>query len=429
MLLIDLLNIFTFIVYLVVLFQRVIIRLNADFWFIIIVIFGVQSVLGSVLIDKLVLNSVQARASDTGMFSVKLATFVCLLIFLSVELLFCKKGKKFLINPKVSNAGSSCRKSLIYLSALNITVFVIMIASMGFPQGQLFAGLSSSDISFLRVNTLHSSSNIGVLIKNALGYNLSLLVVLFSYCALHENCGSRILFAIAFGIAVYYTTFDLSKSKIFFLLISLSTIKLRYDFLLDRGLAFGKYIIWSAVGIGILIQAFILTMPEQSLGLVFEYLFMRTILSQISGAPHFFDYSWISIEVIGFHVIEALQLGDFQAPGQVIMERLYPEAFSQGLLNFISIPAWYEALAVFGFVVGSIMVGFVYFLFRTGVFLRHTAEPNQRLIFTLVSSYMFCGSNIGSSILPFVFTIIPVLPIFLLLLFQTKKILVIKTSV
>ena len=429
MLLIDLLNIFTFIVYLVVLYQRVIIRLNADFWFIIIVIFGVQSVLGSVLIDKLVLNSVQARASDTGIFSVKLATFVCLLIFLSVELIFCKMGKKFLINPKVSNSGSSCRKSLMYLSALNITVFVIMIALMGFPQGQLFTGLSSSDISFLRVNTLHSSSNISVLIKNALGYNLSLLVVLYSYCALHENCGSRILFVIAFGIGIYYTTFDLSKSKIFFLLISLITIKLRYDFLLGRGLAFGKYIILSAIGIGILIQAFILTMPAQSLDLVFEYLFMRTILSQISGAPHFFDYNWTAIEVIGFHVTEALQLGDFQAPGQVIMERLYPEAFSQGLLNFISIPAWYEAMAVFGFVVGGIILGFVYYLLRTAIHLRHTTDRNQRLLFTVVSSYMFCGSNIGSSILPFLFTIIPVIPILLLLSFQTKKIMIIKTRV
>ena len=429
MLLIDILNIFTLIVYLFALYQRVIIRLNADFWFIIIVIFGIQSVLGAVLIDKLVLNSVQDRASDMGMFNVKLATFLCLLIFISVEFIFCKKGKKFIINPKITNARSPCRKSLIYLSALNIAIFVFMIASIGFPQGRLLAGLSSSDISFLRVNTLHSSNNISVLIKNALGYNLSLLVVLYSYCALHENCGSKVLFAIAFFIAIYYTTFDLSKSKILFFLISLSFIKLRYDLLLGRGLAFLKYIIWSVIGIGILILAFILTMPEQSLTQVFEYLFMRIILSQISGAPHFFDYSWIAIEVIGFHVIEALQLGDFQAPGQVIMERLFPEAVSQGLLNFISIPAWYEAMAVFGFVVGSIIVGFVYFLLRTGIFLRHTADPNQRLIFTVVSSYMFCGSNIGSSILPFLFTIIPVLPIFLLLFFQTGKIMVVETSV
>ena len=178
-------------------------------------------------------------------------------------------------------------------------------------------------------------------------------------------------------------------------------LKLRYDYLLLEKRNLFSVFFGLFVFITLLFLLFLFTLPHLNMFEITQYLSSRLVMSQISGAPHFFEYDFDAGKVLVNHFLEALQLGDYAAPGQIIMQQLYPLKFALGELNYISVPAIYEAVSIFGFLLGILMFAGIYTALRVLFLLREKANKNQRIFFTVIASYSICNSNLSSSILPF----------------------------
>lgn len=414
----DLIISLLLLIYIPLLVRNIDLYKNFDLLFCIFLVIIVQVGIGSLLIDKVIVNSVQKSASQFGFEQTKLATICCLMALSLCELILMPARRAFVMirveaTSRRFNATSFMLLILI-LTFLSVTIF------SGLPQKDLVAGLTASELTSIRVNELHSSSNIGVLIKNALGFNFSILMTFLTYALYRESNRGYVYFLIALLISIYFTTFDLSKSKVIWLLIGVFALKLRYDYLLLEKRNLFSVFFGLFVFITLLFLLFLFTLPHLNMFEITQYLSSRLVMSQISGAPHFFEYDFDAGKVLVNHFLEALQLGDYAAPGQIIMQQLYPLKFALGELNYISVPAIYEAVSIFGFLLGILMFAGIYTALRVLFLLREKANKNQRIFFTVIASYSICNSNLSSSILPFIFSIIPLIPVILYL--ATKNI-------
>jgi hypothetical protein len=415
----DLIISLLLIIYILLLVRNIDLYKNLDLLAVIFLVIIVQVGIGSLLIDKVIVNSVQKSASQFGYEQTKLATIYCLMALSLSELILMPARRAFAV---ITVEATLLRfNAMSFLLVLLILTFLSVTIFSGFPQKDLVAGLTASELASIRVNELHSSSNIGVLIKNALGFNFSILMTFLSYVIYRESNRGYVYFLIALYISIYFATFDLSKSKVIWLLVGVFAIKLRYDCLLLGRRNLFPVLLGFFVFFTLLVLLFIFTLPHLNMFEITKYLSSRIVISQISGAPHFFDYDFDAGKVLVNHVLEAMQLGNYDAPGQIIMQKVFPIQFALGEMNYISIPAIYEAVSVFGFLLGTLMFAGSYTALRVLFLLREKSNKNQRIFFTVIASYSICNSNLSSSILPFIFSIIPLIPVILYLATHNSK--------
>ena len=405
----DLLILLSLLIYISLLIRNVDLYKNFDLLFFIFVAIIVQVAIGSLIIDKVIVNSVQARASQFGFEQTKIATIFCL-FSLSLSELILMPARRACASISIDPQRNHNNTNYLFFLVL-IPTFLIVVIFYGFPQKDLVSGLTASELAEIRVKEVHSSSNIGVLIKNALGFNFSILVTFLSYVVYRESNRGYVFFLISLLISIYFTTFDLSKSKIVWLFLGVLSIKLRYDYLLLGKRKLVSIFFGLAVFVVFLFGLFLVTLPHLNIIDITQYMSSRIIISQISGAPHFFEYDFNAGKVFVNHVLEAMQLGDYDAPGQMVMAKLFPLQFAVGEMNYISVPAIYEAVSIFGFLLGTVMFATIYTALRVLFLMREKSNKNQRIFFTVIASYSICNSNLTSSILPFLFSVIPLIPV------------------
>ena len=394
---------------------------NVDLYIFILVVVVIQVSIGSIIIDKVIVNSVQKRASEYGIFMTKISAILMLSAHMVVEIYLLRSLRlKKIVNTYEKKTNF---KNTIYILFLVLCcAFILMLSFGGLPQKLLFSGQNAASLAFKRVTELHSSSSIAVLVKNAIAFNLCILTSLLIY-VYHKESGKFFALAlISFFISIYILTFDLSKSKVIWYLLSIYAIKVRYDYLKLGKKPFFK-IFFFGIGIfALLALLFALTLPDLNFMKLVEYLFARIAISQISGAPHFFDIHFNIANVLFNHILETAQLGDFEAPGQFVMSKLFTDQYNSGLMNYISVPAGIEAIAIFGIIAGSLIYLIIYLFIRLIFTLKESVSENRRVIMTTLSGYAICNSNLSSSVLPFMFTLLPLAPIFLLIWFRKFKI-------
>lgn len=359
------------------------------------------------------INSVLKRSPDNAFFFSKIIVLLFLILAIIVFQFFEKIENKLIPIKDIQpfNINNAVFILIVLLAVMSTT---LLILAYGFPQRLLFSGMAGPDLAYARITTLHNSNLVPSIVRRIFAKDLSIFLSFILYANLLIRKPNRfvlkskikLLTYFVIALAIYNTSFELSKSKLveYFLFLFLINLSINYTCHNIKPKLISLLLVPASL-VALLVGFFALVHPEWPIIEVLTYFLSRLFVSQISPfiytvGSYFNDVTMGEATDIVLYLGEVIKVTDFTAPAQHLTSILFPADYSAGRMNYLSTFMLSDVIWMFGIWAVPISSIYVLFLIRFVIFVKNRTKRLDLAIG--LSCFTFYGSNLMSSFSPFV---------------------------